>query len=60
MRSWIKSIMFECLREIVKDQPMIIANRPPNSEDVYEKGTIWKFQKDIYIASNVKVDWEKK
>ena len=59
MRNWIKSIIFECLKEIVKDQPMIIANRPPSPDDVYEKGTIWKFQNDVYTAKKVTVEWEK-
>lgn len=60
MRKWIKSIIFECLNEIVKDQPLIIANRPPDENDWYARGTLWEFQNDIYIAKEVSVKWEKK
>ncbi len=57
MRNWIKCIIFECLREIVKHQPMIISNRPPEKDDLYEMGTIWKVEGETYIAKTALVSW---
>lgn len=59
MRNWLKGIMFECLKEIVKDQPLIIANRPPNSLDVFAVGSMWKNGSDVYIAKKCVTDWAK-
>lgn len=59
MRNWIKSIIFECLNEIIKDRPLIISNRPPTENDIYSVGTHWNSGADKYIATNCKVDWIK-
>jgi hypothetical protein len=58
MRNWIKSIIFECLREVVKDQPMIISNRPPTSDDLYSIGTQWKHGDLMYVAKSCNILWE--
>ena len=59
MRNWLKCIIFECLREIIKDQPLIISHRAPTSEDVYGIGTAWMHGKDVYRATKVNVQWTK-
>jgi len=59
MREWLKQIILECLRASLKDQPLIISQRAPRPDDVYEKGTTWKHGKDIYVAKKVSVEWEK-
>ena len=64
MRNWIKSIILECLKEVVKDEPLIIAHRPPSDDDVYYEGTIWRFtpymgKRESYVAKKVTVQWER-
>lgn len=59
MRNWLKKIMMECLKESIKQQPMILSSRAPRSEDIYEIGTVWLNKKDKYIAKKVHVYWVK-
>lgn len=59
IKKWLKSIILQCLKESLKEQPLIISSRAPCSDDVYESGTIWKHGNDIYIAKKITVEWEK-
>lgn len=51
MRSVIKEEIFKC--------PIIISQRAPSPDEVYEKGTTWLHGHDKYIAKKVTVEWEK-
>lgn len=59
MRRWLKQIILECLNACLKHQPLIISQRAPCADDVYERGTTWKHGNDIYIAKKARVCWEK-
>ena len=59
IKKWIKTIILESLRESLKEQPLIISQRAPCPEDVYEVGTTWKHGNDIYIAKKCTIDWVK-
>lgn len=58
MRQWLKQIILECLNASLKKQPLIISQRAPLPEDVYEQGTTWRHGNDFYVAKKVSVEWE--
>lgn len=59
MRQWFKQIILEALKASLKEQPLIISQRAPHADDVYECGTTWKHGNDIYVVRKVTVQWEK-
>lgn len=58
MRNWFKKIIFECLQEVTKDQPLIIACRPPTENDVYCKNTHWISGNKKWVCKKVSAEWE--
>ena len=60
LRRWFKSIIFECVHELKKEQVKVISYRKPESDDVYGVGTVWEDVKGKkgYLAKKVTVTWK--
>lgn len=58
MRNWLKGIIFECLKEHIKEMPLILSSRPPTEEDSYTTGTTWVSAKRKWICKKIKAEWE--
>ena len=59
IKSWIKELVREVLREEIKEVPLIISSRAPFFDDVYTKGTRWKTPQEEYVLKEVVAHWKK-
>jgi hypothetical protein len=55
----IKQLFLDVVLENIKDDSLIMANRPPTDDDVFRKGTIWKDGVNHYECMKVTSKWAK-
>lgn len=58
MRRWIKQVMLECLKEVVQDRPLIVSVRPPEQNDIYPTGSMWRCGNRIWFSKKTTTEWE--
>jgi hypothetical protein len=61
IRNWFQSMIFECMSQVIKDEPLIISNRAPTEKDnIYGIGTRWNdtTKNKLYTVTEVEITWK--